>query len=87
MRAVDIIIKKRDRQELTTEEIDVFRRWHYQRRNPGLPGGSLGDGSADQRDERARNDRSYPGDGTLRRNAGSDPGWCRSRWINTRPAG
>ncbi len=53
MRAVDIIIKKRDKQELSREEIEYFVQAYCRRRNTRLPGIGLGDGGTAQRDDGA----------------------------------
>ena len=46
MRAVDIIIKKRDHVELSREEINFFVQGFTQGRDSRLPGISLGHGRA-----------------------------------------
>lgn len=51
MRAVDIIIKKRDKLELTDAEIDFFRARIYKWSDSRLSGFGLGDGNFAQWDD------------------------------------
>ena len=57
MRAVDIIIKKRDKQELTSQEIEFFVQGIYQWGNSRLSGICFCNGGYAERHDSLRNSR------------------------------
>ena len=73
MRAVDIIIKKRDHQELSQAEIAFFVEGITSGEIPDYQAAAWAMAVLAERDERARNYRSDPGDGAFGRSP--EPVW------------